>query len=133
MPFAKSMKQVYPGLGSPTAYNTNINAACAAGNTTISIPMGSSVSGPISVGMIRVKSEPAAVGVNAQLRILDITADDGANTVLLRGAETVLHGINQNVDELYEFCSDLALVNVNVAINVLNNTTNISVEVAGGP
>lgn len=110
-------------------YSSNVNAACAAGNTTISIPLAVAC----RCGLLRIKTEPGAFGVNAQVRILNIWGDDGAkNTVDLFGGEALVHAINQNIDFSHLWQADSwSLININVAVNVLTATTNFSTEVVG--
>jgi len=147
-----TIKKWYAGGGSPTVYFSNQNFNITNGNTTVSCPVGANVQtnqsgiGPVTVGMVRVKTEQCGSFVNtgntypnAQIaRVIAITGDDAAsNTVLLYTGDTNIAVANANFDIIYEFSCDLALANVNVIINVLNvNSTGnavMSVEVAAGP
>jgi hypothetical protein len=154
MAIIQTVKRVLPSFGSPTVYFSNINATAINGNTTISCPVGGNVqtnqsgNGPITSGMVRVKSEwnPTFINTgntfpnNTQFRVLNIWGDDGnSNVVQLYDGDAFVGAANLNIDRIYFFNSDLALSNVNVAINVqgINSTaaTNalVSVEVTGNP
>lgn len=138
MPIINSIKNYGSGvIYGGTVVNSNVNAACAAGNTTISLAVaninGSNNSGP-RTGLLRVKTEPGAFGVNAQVRVLNVWGDDGnSNVVQFYAGDAFVGAINMNIDEFITFNTDQVpgLVNINVAINVLNATTNITAEVYG--
>ena len=152
MPILNTIKRVYAGFGSPTVYFSNVNFNITNGNTTISCPVGSNVqtnqlgTGPVSVGLIRVKTEACGTLVNtgnvypntSLARVIAIVGDDAAsNQILMYAGDTNIAVANANIDEYFEFSVDMALANVNVIINVLgvNSTGNavMSVEVAAGP
>jgi hypothetical protein len=154
MAVINTVKRIYPGLGSPTVYFSNINAAIINGNTTISCPVGSNVqtnqsgTGPVTCGMVRVKSEWMGTFINTgnvfpnntQCRVLNIWGDDSSsNVVQLYDGDAFIGAANLNIDRIYFFNSDLPLANINVSLNVqgINSTsaTNalFSVEVAAGP
>lgn len=136
-----TIKKWYAGGGSPTVYfaNQNFNIS-AAGVINISCPVGLNVQqnqsgmGPVKVGYTRVKSEQNAP--NYTLRVQSITGDDGfGNTVMLYGGDGSASPINMAYDIIEEFSCDLALQNVNIAVNIGTLTGNavLSVEVAAGP
>lgn len=152
MPILNTIKKVYAGYGSPTVYFANQNFNITNGNTTVSCPVGSNVqtnqqgTGPVTVGMVRVKTEQCGSLVNTgnvypnacMARVIAVTGDDGAsNTILIYTGDTNIAVANANIDEYIEFSVDMALANVNVIINVsnVNSTGNavMSVEVAAGP
>lgn len=152
MSIINTIKNWYPGGGSPTVYFANQNFNITNGNTTISLPVGSNIQtnqqgiGPVRVGFVRVKTEQCGTFVNtgntypnAQIaRVMAITGDDGnSNQVILYAGDTNIAVLNANFDQIYEWSCDLLLQNVNVIINVLNvNSTGnavMSVEVAAGP
>ena len=156
MPIINSVKKMYAGLGSPTVYFANTNFNITNGNTVISLPVGSNVqtnqsgTGPVTVGIIRIKSEAMGTLVNTgnlypnatNFRIVAISGDDGAsNTVNIYEGDPATAGwfltANTNIDKLFYFNTDLPLANVNVVINMtnINSTGNavFSVEVAAGP
>ena len=147
-----TIKKLYAGFGSPTVYFSNQNFNIVNGNTTISCPVGPNVQanqlgqGPVSVGIVRVKTEGMGTFVNTgntfpnstTMRVLNIWGDDGnSNTVLLYSGDGFSAAANQNIDEFYDFNTDFALFNVNVSLNVsgVNSGSNavMSVEVAAGP
>lgn len=147
-----TIKNWYPGGGSPTVYFANQNFNITNGNTTISCPVGSNIQtnqqgiGPVRVGFVRVKSESPGNFINtgnvfpnsSVARVVAITGDDGnSNVVLLYAGDTNLALPNTNIDCIYEWSCDLLLQNVNVTINVsnVNSVGNavMSVEVAAGP
>lgn len=152
MPLINTIKRLYAGLGSPTVYFSNANFNIVNGNTTISCPVGPNVQtnqlgqGPITCGILRVKTEATGTFVNTgntfpnstTFRILNIWGDDGnSNTVMVYSGDAFAAAANQNIDEFYVFNTDLALFNVNVSLNVsgVNSGSNavMSVEVAAGP
>ena len=152
MPLINTIKRLYAGFGSPTVYFSNANFNIVNGNTTISCPVGPNVQanqlgqGPVTCGMIRIKSEAMGTFVNTgntfpnntTMRVLNIWGDDGnSNTVLLYSGDAAAGVANMNIDEFYEFNTDFALFNVNVSLNVsgVNSGSNavMSVEVAAGP
>ena len=126
MPIINSIKTVAGAfVGGYSCYQSNQNVQCAAGNTAIQHVLDFACHS----GAIRIKTEQASMGVNAQVRVLNMTGDDGTNSVDFYGGEALSHGINQNIDFFHFFNSDFAVVNVNVTINVLNATTGITTEV----
>src|ERR1700675_1379943 len=144
MPIVNTVKGWYAGGASPTTYAVNQNFNITNGNTVVSMAVGAL--GPSRCGMVRVKTEALGTFINtgnlypnaALVRVLTITGDDGnSNTVLLYTGDAAAGAANQNIDEIYEFSSDLGRANVNVTINVTNiNATGnavMSVEVATGP
>lgn len=152
MPITNTIKNWYPGGGSPSVYFANQNFNITNGNTVVSLPVGANVQtnqfgqGPVRVGFVRVKTEAPGTFINtgnlypnaSLIRVLTITGDDAAsNTVQLYSGDAAAGAANQNIDEIFEFSCDLALANVNVTINVTNiNATGnavMSVEVAAGP
>ena len=147
-----TIKKWYSGGGSSTVYTSNQNFNITNGNTTICLPVGGNVqtnqigNGPVTVGMVRVKTESPGNFVNTGnvypnatvARVIAIVGDDGnSNQVLLYAGDTNIALPNMNIDCIYEFSCDLQLTNVNVIINVnnVNSTGNavMSVEVAAGP
>jgi hypothetical protein len=152
LPIINTIKNWYAGGGSPTVYFSNVNFNITNGNTTISCPVGANVqtnqqgTGPVRVGMVRVKSESPGNFINtgnvfpnaSVARVVAIVGDDGkSNQVLLYSGDTNVALPNINIDEIFEFSCDLLLANVNVIINVsnVNSVGNavMSVEVAAGP
>jgi hypothetical protein len=152
MSIIQTVKRIYAGLGSPTVYFQNTNFNITNGNTTVSCPVGSNVqtnqsgSGPVTCGIVRVKSEGIGTLINTGnlypnatlCRVLNIWGDDGSsNVVQFYEGDAVQTVANLNIDRIYFFNSDLPLANINVAINVqnINSTGNavFSVEVAAGP
>ena len=149
-----TIRRFYAGYGSPTVWNQNQNFNITNGNTTVCLPVGTNTSqtplqnglGPITVGIVRVKTEAAGTLVNtgnlypnaSLFRVIQIIGDDGSsNQVQLYQGDAAQTAANVNVDYFYEFATDLPLANVNVVINVqnINATGNavMSVEVAAGP
>lgn len=136
-----TIKKWYAGGGSPSVYfsNQNFNIT-ATGLTNISCPVGinvqpnQSMPGPVKVGYTRVKTEANAP--NFTMRVAQITGDDGfGNTVLLYGGDGSATTVNMGYDIIEEWSCDLALQNVNIAVNIQSLTGNatLSVEVAAGP
>jgi hypothetical protein len=152
MPITNSVKGWYAGGGSPSVYFANQNFNITNGNTTISCPVGANVqtnqvgNGPVRVGFVRVKTESVGTFINtgnlypnaALIRVLNIWGDDGSsNVVQIYSGDASATVANLNIDEIYEFSTDIYFANINVAINVTNiNATGnavMSVEVAAGP
>jgi hypothetical protein len=152
MPITNTIKNWYPGGGSPSVYFANQNFNITNGNTTVSLPVGANVQsnqqgqGPVRVGYVRVKTESVGTFINtgnvypnaSLIRVLNIWGDDGSsNVVQIYSGDAAATVSNMNIDECFEFSVALLLANINVSINVTNiNATGnavMSVEVAAGP
>lgn len=129
MAILKTAGYLFPGVvGSVDCYSINTAFVALTGNTTVSLPL----TPPCDHGSVRIRTDPAAMGVNAQVRILNIRGDDGKNTIEFYAGEPQPHGINQNIDFIHLWAWDnSSCLNVNVGLNITNANVNMTIEVAG--
>ena len=124
MPISKSIRQIYPGMGSPGSSGFSMqNAAAAASAATLVCPLPQ----PLSHGLVRIKTEAAV----ASFQVTSITGKDASAAVyILFAGEPALAmaGIN---DRYFHFNSDVPLVEIDIGI-LPGAATTISYEVVGG-
>lgn len=126
MAIVNKVAKILPGLGSGATVS-NLNVSCASGAVTNVVL--NAFPTTFSAGKIRVQS--LALGVNATCKITNILGTDGTTTQQLYAGDAAQTANGQSYVNEIEFITDLALTSINVAINVVNNTSTFDVEVCG--
>lgn len=129
MAFVNSVKQILPGMGSPTTVVQRVGVTTNIGTTVVTLPSSGSFAPTISWGKVRAKAN--SIGVNATFLIAKITATDGATTVSLYGGDAAATAAGVGLDEQFEFVSELKLTSISVSITVATANSTCDVEVAG--
>ena len=134
-----SIRNTYPGLGSPGTTYSRQNFPAASGASTVACVFGTapdayttfSGKGPVRQGMVRVKTEAPV----ASFLVDSIVGKDasGNQYVLYHGdVATALTGVvSAVVDQLYQFQSDTPLTEIDVMITA-GAAVNASLEIAAG-
>jgi hypothetical protein len=140
MPISKSIKTLYPGMGSPTTSYTLNNYSAAASAATLACPMGTpqttlpatgtvtqTGSNPVRQGLVRVKTEASV----STFQVTSITGKDAsANVYILFAGEPAL-AMAGIADRYFHFSSDVPLTEIDIAI-LPGAATTVSLEVVGG-
>lgn len=128
MAFVRSIKEILPGMGSPTTYVKREAVATNVGTVSTTMPASGSFAPTIRCGRIRIKTVSIVAGGTVQIGAC--TATDGTTTVAIVPQQTVL-AANTLIDFTAEFCTDLNLTSA--ALVVIAGTQNSvhDFEVAG--
>lgn len=130
MAFVNTVKQILPGMGSPTTVVQRAAVATNSGATTnITLPSAGSFAPTISWGKVRAKT--VTVGANSTSKVASVTATDGTTTIQLYGGDAAASAVGTGIDETIDFMSDLKLTSITVAITVATANCTHDVEVAG--
>lgn len=139
MPIKNSIRNVYPGLGSPSTWVVKQDLPVASGASTITCIFGQAAdtyttfggSGPVRQGKVRVKTEAPV----ASFLIVAIVGKDASGTqyVFYHGdVATALTGVaSAVVDESQDFISDTPLTEIDIMVNA-GAAVNASIEVIAG-
>jgi hypothetical protein len=137
-----SIKNSYPGLGSPSVSYTKQDFAVASGDSEISCPLvpGNMEPGesgvmtgnmPVRQGIVRIKTEAPV----ASFRVTSIVGEDTEtnDVILYRGdvATAITLTGSPKYDLCYRFVSDMPLNEIDINVNA-GAAVQCSVEVVGG-
>jgi hypothetical protein len=122
MAIVNKVAQILPGMGSGTTVS-NLNVSVAAGVTNVVLN-----AFPTSFTKGKIRVQTLAIGVNATTKITNILVTDGTTTQQVYAGDAAQTANGQSYCEVIEWISDLNVNSINVAINVVNNTTTFDVE-----
>jgi len=113
-------------LGVPTEYVNSLAAALTVGTVTTAL---TGFANYIRSGKWRVKVTTPNGG---QITAIKVTVTDGTNTETVY-QDAIARTINENVDIVNQFISELNVTTVNIAITAATATITADLEVTGNP